>query len=151
MTMTMLGMPTQPNVIEENRPAAIIPAAAMAMSNAPQAADVACLGLAADSAGVRRCRISSTAKIERLKQQLPRSVPKARSGEPTSATELTEVTSSGMVVIAATSTSPIHILPNFVFSAMASPYRASLVPANKTMPKQRTNWNQIKAGSQCHG
>jgi hypothetical protein len=72
-------------------------------------------------------------------------VPKARSGELTKATELTPVTISGMVVIAAMSTIPIHIRPIPVFSAMASPYRARLVPANRMMTRQERNLNQTKA------
>jgi len=99
--------------------------------------------------GVERCRISSKARIERLNKQLPKRVPKAKSGEEglTKATELILVTSSGIVVIAAMSTSPIHIRPKPVFSAIASPYRASFVPANRMMARHRTNLNQIKGYS----
>jgi len=99
-----------------------MPAAAIAMSIAPQPAAAICLGLATDKTGVREWRISSKARIARLKAQLPRRVPRAKLGEWTNATELTEVTSSGMVVTKAMSTTPIHILPRPVFSAITSPY-----------------------------
>jgi len=122
----------------------------MAISIAPQPPVMICLGLATDSTGVREWRISSIARIKRLKQQLPRRVPKARSGEWTSATELTEVTSSGIVVTNAISTTPIHIRPNPVFSAITSPYRASFVPANKITARQMANSNQIKDRSRNH-
>jgi len=140
----MLGMPTHPSVKKENLRPATIPAAAMAMSSAPQPPVMICLGLATDKTGVREWRMSSKARMERLKQQLPRRVPKARSGEWTSATELTEVTSSGMVVINAIRSTPIHIRPRPVFSAITSPYRASFVPANRITAKQTANSNQIK-------
>jgi hypothetical protein len=117
------------------------------MSIAPQPPVTICLGLATDKTGVREWRISSKARIARLKQQLPRRVPKAKSGEWTSTTELTEVTSSGIVVINAMRTTPIHMRPSPVFSAMTSPYRANFVPANKITARQMANWNQIKARS----
>ena len=147
MRITMLGMPTHPSVKKGSPRPTSIPTAAMAMSSAPQPPVVICLGLATDNTGVRKWRMSSKAKMERLKQQLPRRVPKAKSGECTSTTELTEVTSSGMVVTNAISTTPIHIRPSPVFSAITSPYRASFVPANKITARQIANLNQIKARS----
>jgi hypothetical protein len=117
----------------------------MLMSKIPHPADIMCLGLAWLKTGVRGWRTSIKARIERLKQQLPTSVPKAKSGEATKAAELTPVTSSGIVVMAARSTRPIHIRPKPVFSAIASPYRAKFVPENKMIATHRTNLSQIKA------
>jgi hypothetical protein len=87
-------------------------------------------------------RISSKAIIARLREQLPRMVPKAKSAEPTKPAELAPVTNSGIEVIAARSTNPIHTRPRPVFSAIASPYRANLIPANKIMARHRTNLTQ---------
>jgi len=142
----MLGMPTHPRANLENLAPARIPPAAIVISNIPQPADAVCLGLASVKTGVERWRISSKARIERLNMQLPKRVPKAKSGEGglTKATELTLVTSSGIVVMAAMSTSPIHIRPKPVFSAIASPYRANFVPANRIIARHRRNLNQIK-------
>jgi len=144
--MMILGIPTHPRTIPGNRAPARIPPAAIAISNMPKPTDAVCLGLASVKTGVWAWRISSKARIERLNKQLPKRVPKAKSGEGglTKATELTLVTSSGMVVIAAMSISPIHIRPKPVFSAIASPYRASFVPENKMTARHRTNFNQTK-------
>jgi len=49
-----------------------------------------------------------------------------------------------MEVMMARSTSPTHILPSPVFLAIASPYRASLVPAKKMIATQAVNFNQTK-------
>jgi hypothetical protein len=116
----MLEMPTHPRAKEENFPPAIMPPAAIAISNIPKPTDAICLGLASVKTGVCLWRISSNARIDRLKQQLPKRVPRAKSGEATKAAELTLVTSSGIEVMAARSTKPIHIRPNPVFSAIAS-------------------------------
>jgi len=86
--------------------------------------------------------ISSIARITRLNRQLPKRLPTAKSGSLTRAAALTPVTNSGMEVTAARSTSPIHILPKPVFSAIASPYRASFVPANRMLARQAANFNQ---------
>jgi hypothetical protein len=76
-------------------------------------------------------------------RQLPKSMPRAKSGEATpGAAALIPVTSSGIEVTAARSTSPIHIRPRFVFSAMASPYRTSFVPAKAMTIRHRTNLTQ---------
>jgi hypothetical protein len=80
----------------------------------------------------------------RLNRQLPKKVPKAKSGSPTKATELTPVASSGMDVINARNTRPTHIPPRPVFSAIASPYLASFVPANRIIARQMINFNQTK-------
>ena len=80
----------------------------------------------------------------RLNIQLPSSVPIARSGSLTRVAELTPVINSGAEVTPARSTSPIHIRPSLVFSAIASPYRASFVPANRMMTRQARNFNQTK-------
>jgi hypothetical protein len=142
MKIIMLEMPTHPRANPENFcPARILPAA-MAISNIPQPADTICLELAWLKSGVRRRRISSKAKMTRLRQQLPKRVPTARSGSLTKAAALTPVASSGMEVMAARSISPIHIRLRLVFSAIASPYRASFVPANKIMARHRMNLNQ---------
>ena len=76
--------------------------------------------------------------------QLPKIVPKARSGSLTKAVALTLVASSGMEVMSARRTRPIHILPNPVFSLIASPYRTSFVPENSIMARHRRNFNQTK-------
>jgi hypothetical protein len=83
--------------------------------------------------------------MARLREQLPKRVPKAKSGKPTTAAELTPVTNSGIEVIAARSTNPIHTRPKPVFSAIASPYRASFVPANRIIARHGANLNQTKA------
>ena len=140
--MIILATPTHPRANPENLPPARIAPPAMAISNIPQPAEAMCRELAALKTGVRRWRISSKAMMARLRQQLPNRIPKAKSGEPTKATELTPVTSSGIEVMAARSTSPIHTRPSPVFSAIASPYRANFVPANKMMARHRTNLNQ---------
>jgi len=123
VNMIMLGIPTHPKTNHENlSPLKTLPAAT-AMSNIPQPADNICSELASLRIGVRRCRISSNANIARLMAQLPKSVPKTKSGEATQgAAALTPVISSGIDVTAAISTSPIHIRPSPVFSARASPY-----------------------------
>ncbi len=141
----MLGTPTHPKANPESlSPAKILPPA-MAIGNIPIPADAICSSFTSLKTGVRRCNISSKAIIVRLNMQLPNRVPSARSGSPTRATELTPVTSSGMEVMAARSTRPIHILPSPVFSAMTSPYRASFVPANRIMTRLVRNFNQSKA------
>jgi hypothetical protein len=116
--------------------------AAMAISNTPQPVEVICLELASVKTGVWWWRISSKARMARLREQLPKRVPMAKSGSLTKAAELIPVTSSGMEVMAARSTRPIHIRPKPVFPAMASPYRASFVPANKIMARHRVNLSQ---------
>jgi len=88
--------------------------------------------------------MSSKAIIERLKKQLPRRVPKAKSGSPTRAAELIPVTSSGIEVMAPRNIKPTQTLPRPVFSATASPYRASFVPENMIMATQERNFNQTK-------
>jgi hypothetical protein len=88
--------------------------------------------------------MSIRAKIERLNRQLPNKVPRPKSGSPTKAAELIPVTSSGAEVMAARNIRPTHIPPKPVFSAIASPYRASFVPANKMMTRQARNFNQTK-------
>ena len=142
MRIIILGMLTHPRASPENlSPAKILPAA-MAISNISKPAVAMCLELALLKMGVERCKMSSKPIIIRLKRQLPKIVPKARSGSPTKAAALTLVTSSGMEVMRARRTRPIHILPKPVFSPMASPYRASFVPENKMMARHRTNFNQ---------
>jgi hypothetical protein len=107
-------------------------------------ADLTCLGLAQLKIGAGRYRISKKPNMTRLNRQLPKRSPKARSGSLTKADALTAVTNSGIEVMTARSTRPIHILPKPVFSAIASPYRASLVPANRMIIKQAVNFNQTK-------
>ncbi|MBA7572122.1 hypothetical protein ES708_13898 [subsurface metagenome] len=80
----------------------------------------------------------------RLKRQLPRRVPIAKSGRPTKATELMPVTNSGTEVIAASRTRPIQSPLKPVFSAIASPYLASLVPAKRMMARQARYCSQIR-------
>ena len=145
MNMTMLGSPIHPKPNPENLCPAKMPPAATAISSIPQPADSMCSELASLKIGVRRCRISSRARITRLMAQLPKRVPTARSGEPTRAAALTPVTSSGMDVTAARSNSPIQIRPKPVFSPIASPYRTVFVPANRMMIRHRTNLNQTNA------
>ena len=140
----MPGTLTHPMVNPGNLPPASMPPAAIAISSIPILADIICLELAWLKTGAGRYMISNKAKIARLKRQLPKRSPKARSGSLTKATALTPVTSSGMEVIAARSSRPIHILPRPVFSAIASPYRASLVPANRMIARQAANFNQTK-------
>ena len=65
--------------------------------------------------------MSRTDIMVRLNMQLPKSVPKARSGNLTRAAELMPVTSSGAEVTAARKIIPIHIPPSRVFWAIASP------------------------------
>jgi len=77
-----------------------------------------------------------------LKVQLPSTLPTAKSGALTKVTALTEAASSGMEVIIAMAIRPIHILPKPVFLAMASPYRASLVPENRMITTQTLNLSQ---------
>jgi len=121
MKMIMLGTPTHPRVNPENiSPPKILPAA-MAASNIPMLADTICLELTLLKIGAGQYKISSTVRIARLKKQLPKRVPKAKSGSLTKAAELTPVTSSGMEVTAARKIRPIHIRPNPVFSPIASP------------------------------
>lgn len=55
-------------------------------------------------------------------------VPTAISGTSAYVTELIPVTSSGRDVTDAMRTTPIHVLPRPVFSAIISPYLESLVP-----------------------
>ncbi|MBA7470491.1 hypothetical protein ES707_05778 [subsurface metagenome] len=144
MRMIILGMPTHPKANPESlSPAKILPPA-MAMSNIPIPADAICRNFTSLKSGVRRCNISSKARIVRLNMQLPSRVPSARLGSPTKAAELTPVINSGAEVIAARSTRPIHIPPSPVFSAITSPYRASFVPANRMMTRQARNFNQTK-------
>ena len=150
MRMIMLGIPTHPKANPESlSPAKILPPA-MAISNIPIPAEAICRNFTSLKNGVRRCNISSKARIVRLNMQLPSRVPSARlgsltSGSPTRVTELTPVTSSGTEVMAARSTRPIHIPPSPVFSAITSPYRASFVPANRMMTRHARNFNQTKA------
>ena len=140
----MLGMPIHPKASPESfSPAKILPAA-IKISNMPIPAEAICLELAWLKIGAGRYKTSNKARIARLNMQLPKSVPRAKSGSPTRAAELTPVTNSGMEVTIATSTKPIHILPKPVFSAIASPYRARCVPANKMMTKHRRNFTQTK-------
>ena len=140
----MLRMPTHPRANPGNLSQASMPPAATTVSSMPILADIICLELAWLKIGPGRYKISSKAKIARLNIQLPKRSPTARSGSLTKATELTPVTSSGTEVITARSTRPIHILPKPVFSAIASPYRASLVPANRMITRHRVNFNQTK-------
>jgi hypothetical protein len=142
--MTMLGIPTHPRANPESPSPARIAAAAIAISNIPTPADATCLRLTWLKIGVGWYKISSKARIARLNRQLPKRVPRAKSGSPTKATELTPVVNSGIEVMAARSTSPIHTPPKPVFLAIASPYRASLVPENRIMTRQRRNFNQTK-------
>ena len=116
----------------------------MAISNIPIPASAICRNFTALKSGVRRCNISSKARIVRLNMQLPSRVPKARSGRPIRTAELTPVTSSGTDVMAAKSIRPIHIPPKPVFLAITSPYRASFVPASRMMTRQARNFNQTK-------
>jgi hypothetical protein len=147
----MLGIPTHPRLNPENlSPAKILPAA-RAISNIPIPTDSIWPRLALLRIGVPRCSTSSKARIRRLNRQLPKRVPKARSGSLTRATALTPVASSGIEVTIAKSTRPIHSLPRPVFSAIASPYRASFVPANRMITRHRINFNQTKDwGSYSH-
>ena len=59
--------------------------------------------------------------IIRLKTQLPKTSPTAISGTPAIVTELAPVISSGREVTDAISTTPVHVRPMPVFSAMTSP------------------------------
>ncbi len=142
MTIIMLGMPTHPKANPEILSPAKIMSPAMVISNFPIPADAICCNFTLLKTGVRRCNISSKAKMVRLNMQLPSRVPKAKSGSPTRVAELTPAINSGVEVMAARSTSPIHILPSPVFSAMISPYRASFVPANRMMTRLVRNFNQ---------
>jgi len=147
MYKTRVKMPgafTQPRVNPGNLPPASIPPITTVISSMPRPAGITCLGLAWLKIDAGRYMISTKAKIARLKIQLPRRSPRARSGSLTKAAELTAETSSGTEVMAASSTRPIHIPPRPVFSAMASPYRANLVPAKKMIAKQAVNFNQTK-------
>jgi len=144
MRIIMLEMPTHPRASPGNPSQAKILPAAIAISNTPKPADAICPELTLLKIGVGRYKISNKARMRRLKRQLPKIVPKARSGTPTKAAELTPVTSSGAEVIAARSTRPIHIPPIPVFSAIISPYLASFVPATRIMTRQRRNFNQTK-------
>jgi len=144
MRIIMLGILTHPTASPENLSPAIMPPMAIATSNISRPADTICLELALLKIGVEWCNMSSKPMMVRLKRQLPKIVPKARSGSLTRAAALTLVTNSGMEVIAARSIRPIHILPNPVFSLMASPYRASFVPENRMMARHRRNFNQTK-------
>jgi len=137
-------MPTHPRANPENLPPAKILPAAIAISNISKPAHAICLELALLKMGVEWCKMSSKPIIIRLKRQLPKIVPKARSGSSTKAAALTLVANSGVEVMRARRTSPIHILPKPVFSPMASPYRASFVPANKMIARHRRNFNQTK-------
>jgi hypothetical protein len=83
--------------------------------------------------------------IVRLKTQLPKKSPMAKSGTFTRAAALMPVTISGMEVTRANSSMPIQMQPSPVFSAMASPYFASLVPANRITIRQKINFSQTKS------
>lgn len=142
--MIMPGTPTHPRAKPESLSPTQILMAAMPISNIPTPADAVCLRRAWLRIGPWRKRISNRAMRVRLNRQLPKRVPMAKSGRPTRAAELTPVTSSGTEVMAASSTRPIHSPPTPVFSPIASPYRASLVPANRMMARQATYCNQTR-------
>jgi len=142
--MIILGTPSQPKDSPENFAPTKMVMAVKPISKIPAIDDLICPILASLRTGVRRCTTSTTARIRRLKMQLPIRVPIARSGTLTRATALIPVVSSGMEVIKARSTKPIHSLPKPVLSAITSPYRASLVPANRMMARQTTNFTQTQ-------
>jgi len=142
MRIMILIIPTQPRAKSGNFSPTIIPPAAIAARSITTPANSICLELAWFRTGPLRHKMSSKAMITRLKMQLPNSVPKPKSGSPMSAAELTPVTASGIEVIIARSTRPTHILPKPVFSAIASPYRASFVPENRMITTHRINLNQ---------
>ena len=119
-----------------------IPAIATAAIMIPVIAEAMWQGLTPLSTGVGRNMISITAISIRLNIQLPRSVPTARSGILTKAAALILVISSGIDVIADSSKRPIHIRPKPLFSLMASPYRARLVPEKRIMAIHAENFNQ---------
>lgn len=75
---------------------------------------------------------SMNERIIRLNMQLPRTSPTAMSGRAASAVAPKPVNSSGRLVVAASSTTPIQLRPRPDFSPSTSPYRASRTPA-KTM------------------
>jgi hypothetical protein len=98
-----------------------IPPATTPASTIPELAEMRCLPLARLKTGIGRDMISSKAKMTRLKRQLPKRLPTAKSGSLTRAAALTPVTNSGMEVIAERRINPTHILPTPVLSGIASP------------------------------
>jgi hypothetical protein len=87
------------------------------------------------------------AMVTRFNRFDPKRSPRVKSGFPIIATELIPVKSSGSEVIVARSTTPIQMRPSPVFSAIASPYLDSLVPATTMIARQTTNFIQTRIDS----